>query len=263
MPETLRGAFKRGLDPAGQVLSVLALAGITGAVIEAKPLGVASVPVLAMLGAGLAAGAAFVLAERRVRTPMMPLELFAAPGFSACVAYGMVVNFAYYGALFVLTLYLQHVLGYDATATGFAYLPLTATFFVSNVLAGTLVSRFGARWPMVGGALVDALGFALLLPLGSHSPYVAMLAPFALIPFGMGTGVPAMTTAVLASVAKERSGIAAAVLNAARQAAGAMGVAVFGALAGEGHELAGLHASAATATALLVAVAALALLRVR
>ena len=230
--------------------------------IEAKPLGLFSPAVPIMLGAGLAAGAAFLAVERRARTPMMPLELFSAPGFSVCIAYGMTANLAYYGALFVLTLYLQQGLGYGATATGFAYLPLTATFFVSNVLAGALISRFGTRWPMVGGALIDAAGFALLLRLGSQAPYAAMLVPFALIPLGMGTGVPAMTTAVLASVAKERSGIAAAVLNAARQAAGAMGVALFGALAGDGKVVYGLHASAAIAVALLVAMAVLATLRV-
>lgn len=257
VPETARGAA-RGADPAGQVLAVVALVALVGAVIEAKPLGLAHPGVLAGFAVAGAAAVALALVERRVAAPMMPPALFRSPGFVTCLLYGMAANFAYYGALFVLTLYLQTVLGYGATAAGLAYLPLTATFFVSNLLAGTLVARFGPRWPMVGGALVDALGFALLLPLGAHSPYAAMLPAFALIPLGMGTGVPAMTTAVLASVARERSGIAAAVLNAGRQAAGATGVAVFGALAAEGHVVSGLHASAAIAAGLLVAVALLA-----
>ena len=113
---------------------------------------------------------------------------------------------------------------------------------------------------MVWGAIIDAVGFALLLRLGLHSPYTAMLVPFALIPAGMGTAVPAMTTAILASTPKELSGVASAVLNAARQAGGAIGVALFGAMAGETPEHAafGLHASAITAIALLLAAAALA-----
>jgi MFS transporter, DHA2 family, methylenomycin A resistance protein len=84
-----------------------------------------------------------------------------------------------------------------------------------------------------------------------------MLPIFLLIPFGMGLGVPAMTTAILAGVDHAWSGTASAVLNAARQAAGAMGVAIFGALAGSG-PVRGLHDSGLTSAALLIASAGLA-----
>jgi Major Facilitator Superfamily. len=191
---------------------------------------------------------------------MLPLSLFRAPGFAACLVFGIAVNLTYYGIVFVLSLYLQKGLGYGAVATGFAYLPLTATFFVVNVASGMLVGRFGSRAPMVWGAVVDAIGFALLLRLGAGSSYVAMLMPFALIPAGMGTAVPAMTTAILAGTEKELSGVASAVLNAARQAGGAMGVALFGALAGETPDrvVGGLHWSAVIAVGLLLASAVLA-----
>ena len=91
-----------------------------------------------------------------------------------------------------------------------------------------------------------------------------MLPAFALMPAGMGLGVPAMTTAVLASVDKAQSGIAAGVLNAARQAGGAMGVALFGALAGGGQAqiVGGLHGSAKIAVGLLIAAGVVAALGV-
>lgn len=259
MPETSREPHGRGFDPLGQILGILALGALVGAVIEAKPLGPTHPIVLAGFACAVAAGFAFVVAEARAATPMLPLALFRAPGFAVCVVYGMAVNLTFYGIVFVLSLYLQRGLGYGAVETGFAYLPLTATFFVVNVLSGLLVARFGSRPPMVWGALVDAFGFALLLRLDAGSHYAAMLLPFALMPAGMGTGVPAMTIAVLSGVARERAGVAMAVLNAARQAAGAMGVALFGALAGEsrGHIVDGLHAAALVAVALLLAVAAL------
>ncbi len=82
---------------------------------------------------------------------------------------------------------------------------------------------------MVAGFLVDALGFALLLLLGPASAYWLALPAFILMPAGMGTGFPAMIGAMLGSVDRSVSGIAAAVTNAARQAGGAIGVAVFGA----------------------------------
>ncbi len=255
VPETEREPGGRGFDLIGQLLGIVALAALVGAVIEGKPLGPGDPRVLGLLGLGVLAGIGFVVAESKVAAPMLPLKLFRAPGFAVCVVYGMVANLTYYGIVFVLSLYLQKALGYSPAHAGFAFLPLTATFFIVNVASGTLVGRWGSRLPMVGGALVDAAGFALLLTLGAHAGFAALIVPFMLMPAGMGTGVPAMTTAVLAGVDKALSGVASATLNAARQAGGAMGVALFGALAGEGGAVAGLHAAATIAAALLVAIA--------
>jgi DHA2 family methylenomycin A resistance protein-like MFS transporter len=84
---------------------------------------------------------------------------------------------------------------------------------------------------MIAGALIDLAGFGVLALASTTSSLALMLAGFLLIPTGMGLAVPAMTTTVLSSVATSRSSLAAAILNTARQAAGAIGVAVFGALA--------------------------------
>jgi DHA2 family methylenomycin A resistance protein-like MFS transporter len=90
-----------------------------------------------------------------------------------------------------------------------------------------------------------------------------MLVPFVLIPSGMGLAVPAMTTSVLASVEHARAGTASAVLNTARQAGGAAGVAAFGALAGGAQAapiVSGLQVIAAISVVLLIIAAALACL---
>jgi MFS transporter, DHA2 family, methylenomycin A resistance protein len=253
--ETDRLHHRRGFDLAGQLLGICALAALTAAVIEAKPLGLASprVLVLAIIGIGAAIG--FVVRERTAEAPMLPLSLFRSAVFSGAVVYGAVVNFTYYGAVFVLSLYLQRALGYPPVAAGLAFLPLTATFFAVNIVSGWWVSRMGSRLPMIVGALVDATGFALLaFVAGPDTPYWLLFPAFLLLPGGMGLGVPAMTTAILADVAKERTGIASAVLNAVRQAAGAMGVALFGSLAGDApvHIVSGLRQAATFAAALLV-----------
>ena len=178
---------------------------------------------------------------------------------------GVIVNLTYYGIVFVLSLYLQKVLGYTPTRAGLAYLPLTATFFGINIVSGWWVGRVGSRKPMVVGALIDAVGFGLLLPLGAASSYWIMLPAFALMPCGMGLGVPAMTTAVLASVDRRQSGVASGVLNAARQGGGAIGVALFGAIAttGRARIVTGLHISATIAIGLLIAATFIAGLRRR
>ncbi len=254
-PETPRGAPGRGFDPLGQVLAILALGGLTGAVIEAHPLGFAHPVVLMLFALALVAAPLFVVVEARSRAPLLPLELFRSGTFSTALVYGMVANFTFYGMIFVLSLYFQRVRGFSGTATGFAYLPLMATFVAVNLVNARLVGWLGVRACMVGGFVVDALGFALLLLLGAGSPYGLALPAFILMPGGMGTGIPAMIGAMLGSVERGRSGVASAVSNAARQAGGAMGVAVFGTLAGP-DIVGGLHQAALISVALLLAAAA-------
>jgi DHA2 family methylenomycin A resistance protein-like MFS transporter len=259
--ETAVKTGSNSFDLPGQILGVVALAAITGAVIEAKPLGFASPTVLGLAIAGLIAAIVFIRVEAKSPSPMLPLSLFRNASFSWAVVYGVVVNLTYYGIVFVLSLYLQRVLGYSAIRAGVAYLPLTATFFAANIVSGWWVGKWGSRGPMIVGALIDAIGFALLLLLVANSSYWLMLPAFALMPTGMGLGVPAMTTAVLASVESEVSGIASGVLNAARQAGGAIGVALFGSFAGDGaeHVVSGLHMSALTSIAMLGAAAVIAM----
>ncbi|GLQ48496.1 MFS transporter [Dyella lipolytica] len=258
VPETVRKAQHKHFDLPGQLLAILVVTGLTMAVIEAHPLGWTHPVVLACIAMVLVGAPLFVLVESRSPAPMLPLHFFKARGFSTAVVYGMVMNFTYYGIVFLLSLYLQRVHGFSALRTGLAYLPLTATFFGVNVFSGWLVGRTGARLPMVLGALIDCAGFGLFLLLGADSPYLLMLPAFALLPAGMGLGVPAMTTTVLSSVEKEASGTASGVLNSARQAAGAMGVALFGSLAGDSNEriVMGLHLSSWISVGLLLMVAA-------
>ncbi|WP_394840897.1 MFS transporter [Pendulispora brunnea] len=265
VPPAPKSNTPRGLDVPGQIFAVLALTGMTGAVIEWRPLG-ASHPVVAggMLLA-LVAGAAFVWTEAHARTPMLPLRFFRRPNFTPAVAFGVLVNFTYYGMIFVLSLYLQQALGYSVLRAGLAYLPLTGSFFVSNLLSGRVAARVGSRLPMTVGALVGALGYVLLVRLDATSSYGEMLPAFLLIPSGMGFAVPAMTTATLASVDREWSGTASAVLNAARQAGAAIGVALFGALVagGPAHIVTGVGRAALISTAMLLLGSALAWTSIR
>jgi DHA2 family methylenomycin A resistance protein-like MFS transporter len=265
VPETAPQEGTRGLDLPGQLLTIVALTGLTGAVIELRPLGPTHPLVVGGAFLAVVAGMAFVVVEGRTKDPMLPLGFFRRPNFSPAVIFGIVVNLTYYGVIFVLSLYLQKAREYSAISAGLAYLPLTGTFILSNVLSGWMTGRMGSRVPMIVGALIGAGGFLLLSTLGQSSSYAQMLAPFLLIPTGMGLAVPAMTTCVLASVERERAGTATAVLNAARQAGGAIGVAVFGALAGGTAEriTGGLRSSALLSVGLLIAAAALAWLAVR
>ncbi|SEA95247.1 MFS transporter [Paraburkholderia sartisoli] len=250
----------RSVDLPGQLLAIVMLTALTGAVIEWRPLGLAHPLVAGGLALALVAGIAFVVLESRVREPMLPLSLFRNRTFSAAVLFGSCVNLTYYGMVFVLSLYLQRVRGDTPLQAGLAFLPLTAGFLVSNVASGWVVSHCGVRLPMIAGACVGAAGYGLLHFVGASTPLIAILVPFLLIPSGMGLAVPAMTTAILAAVEPRRAATASAVLNTVRQASGAIGVAAFGALAsgaGTANIVDGLQTSAAICTALLLAGAAL------
>jgi DHA2 family methylenomycin A resistance protein-like MFS transporter len=221
------------LDPAGQLLAILALTGLTFAVIECRPLGIRH-PLVAGSGAlAVVAGIWFYFAEKKSREPMLNLEIFRVRNFSPAILFGTLMNFSFYGMIFVLSLYLQDARGYSALGAGLAYLPLMTTFIFSNVASGLVGARTGARLPMITGACVMLLGFMLLARLGPATPYRAMLPPFIVIPLGMGFAIPAMMAMVLSSVELRLSGTASAIVNAARQTGGAFGVALFGALVGD------------------------------
>lgn len=224
---------RRAFDWPGQVLAIVTLTAFIGAVIEVHGLGFTHPWVVSALVLAAVAGALFVLAETRSAAPMLPLSLFASGAFTRAVLFGVLVNFAYYGVVFIFSLYLQQLRGMSAMQAGVVFLPLTGTFIVSNLISGKVVARHGTRVPMIAGALIAATGYAALALAGitATAPVAAMVPGLALIPLGMGLAVPPMTTAILSAVEPRLAGTASGVLNAARQVGGALGVAVYGALA--------------------------------
>ena len=229
--ETPTGGARPPLDVAGQVLATLALATLIATLIASRSLGLHDPRIWLGAAATLLLGVALLLFERRAAAPVIATDLFALHDFRGAVFFGTVVNGTYYGAIFVIALFLQTARHYTPLEAGLAFLPLTAGFFLSNVLSGRASARFGTRKPMIVGALIDLAGFGVLGLASTTQSLPLMLLGFLLIPTGMGLAVPAMTTTVLSAVDKSRSSLAAAILNTARQSAGAIGVAVFGALA--------------------------------
>jgi len=242
-------------DLPGQALAVSAVTLLVGGLIEGGHRGWSPVT-LAALVAGLLLALAFVLVERRARHPAMPLSAFAKRPAWTAVVVGSALNFTYYGLIFVLGLYMLRVLHWAPGKAGIAFLPLTATFVLSNLVSGGLVARLGVRTVTTVGVLVAACGYALTARLGAGSGMVEMLPGFALIPGGMGLAIPALTSGLLASVDRHDAGAASGTLNACRQVGGAAGVAIFGALAGA-DIVSGLRITGIVAAAMLVAAAAL------
>jgi DHA2 family methylenomycin A resistance protein-like MFS transporter len=231
----------KGFDIPGQLTWMLALTALIGAIIEWHHLGLAHPLIYGGLIFSAVMLFVFLWIEKKAQSPILPLDLFKSSTFNTLILLGITFNGAYYGTVFVLSLYLQDVLHYSSLAAGMAFLPLTTGFIISNLISGKLMAKYGTRMPILTGLVLAVIGFTGLLIAQEHTPYWQLFIPFIIIPMGMGLAVPAMTTGILASVTKTRSGTASAVLNTTRQAAGAMGVAVFGAMA-NGNAAAIVHA---------------------
>jgi DHA2 family methylenomycin A resistance protein-like MFS transporter len=220
----------RGIDLPGQGLAVMALLALAWATITAGEHGL-SAPVRGGYVAAAAATALFVLIESRSSAPMLPLHLFRSATFSAATTIGLLVNIAFYGLVFVFSLYFQTTLGFSALATGAAFAPMTAAVLAGNLLAGRLSRRILARRTIMVGAAIMAAGLAGLWAITAGSSYGSLVAQLIALGFGLGLLVPAMTTELLGSVEASRSGVASGTLNTARQTGSVIGVALFGALA--------------------------------
>jgi len=253
----------RSLDVVGVVFGVLALAAITFAFIGAGHSDARSAGVIGATAAAVLLLAGFVVVERsRGEDAMLPLALFRRPVFTVANVAAATMNLCTLGMLFVLTLYLQTVQGRSALVAGLFIVPLFAPLAILAPLAGRLTSRIGPRLPASAGLIIAAVGLGLLALAQPRSTYALLLPAFLLWGVGLGILTPAVVSAAISTVPAERTGLASAINNTSRQAGGAIGIAVAGAVAGQPDApgfLAGFHVTAIGAAALYLVVAVLAL----
>lgn len=250
-------------DAAGQLLALLALAGLVFGLIEGGATGFGCWYVVVALAVAAAAAAGFLLVQAHGRNPMMPLDLFRSGGVRIALGVGFAFMVGNFGSVFVLSLYLQQHLGLSPLAAGVVFLPSAAFSIVGNVVSGTLVNRFGARVPVVTGLSTMVLGLVVMIVLAPLDSVVAVAVCTILTGAGGSVAMPPATSVVLASVPAERSGTASAVFNTFRQVGGAMAIAVFGAfLADRSQFVVGTQTSFVVAAVVLL-VAALAAIRIR
>jgi len=202
-----------GVDPAGQVAGIVALAGLTLALIEAGSAGWSSLVVEIGFAVFIVAGIAFVAVEHRVARPMLPLSLFSSAIFSAATAVGLLINLGFYGELFVMSLYLQTIRGFTPLAAGVALVPEAAMAIIGSTASGRVMARTGPRLPMLAGLAVGGAGLLGLMTVGAHSSYWQLVVPFMAAGLGMSLTMPAATSAVMETAPAERGGLASGTVN--------------------------------------------------
>ena len=244
---------RREVDLPGQIAAIAALGFLAGAIIEGGARGWSDCFVVAGFACSLLLTALFVVQERRSPHPMLPLSLFAEPLFAFTALVGLLVNIAFYGLIFVFSLYFQRINGLSPFATGLAFVPMMGMVLPANLIAARVTERIGAPATIAAGAVLSALGCLTLLAIAPGTSYVRTVAQLMLIGGGLGLLVPPLTSTLLGSVDKSRSGIAAGVLNATRQTGSVLGVALFGSLlSGEGVFMSGAHLALTISAALLL-----------
>jgi DHA2 family methylenomycin A resistance protein-like MFS transporter len=249
------------LDRAGMALAPLALGGLVWTVIAAGHGHARTAVVTAVLA--VAAGAAFTAAERRAAAPMLPGGLLRAPAFLGANGIALIMNLVSNGVLFVATLRIQQAGGRSALAAGAMLLPMAVPLALLAPVGGRLTARFGPRPPLAAGAAIAAAGCLSLLRVDGvphDASYGALLPALAAIGIGDGLIVSAVVAAAMRTAPPARAGLAGGVNNTARQVGTALGVAVYGSVAGSALRPAqfasGLHALAWVSVALwLVALA--------
>jgi EmrB/QacA subfamily drug resistance transporter len=227
-----RRAQLQNFDILGAILATGGMLLLVYTLVRAPDVGWGNARTIAELAGALALLVAFVINEQRTKNPLAPLSIFRINRLAFSNVTQLIAFAGFLAMFFYLTLYMQNVLGYSAIETGAAYLPLCFAIGISAGIASQLLSRIGTRPVIVTGALIAAGGLYWLSHIPVHGSYVSDLLPGMLVlSLGFGPVFVGVTTAANAGVPADKAGLAAALLNASQQLGGALGLAIFSAIA--------------------------------
>lgn len=219
-------------DVVGGLLASFGLAGLVYGLIQGPDAGW-TIPTTAATVAGVVALVAFVVLERRIDHPMVPVRLFASRAFTGANLATFVIWGALGAVLFLVTIRVQEDLGYSALEAGAATLPLTFLITPLASRGGAAAVRWGPRRPLAVGAVLIAVAFAVLSDVGPGDHYATGVLPgMVLLGLGLACAIAPVTTTVLASTEERHTGIASAINNAVARIAGLLVVAVVPAVTG-------------------------------
>jgi EmrB/QacA subfamily drug resistance transporter len=222
---------RTSLDLPGLGLGTGAALGLVWGLVRGSSAGWASSEVVGALTGGAVLTVAFILWERHARAPMLPLRLFRSRAFAAGNAAIFLLNASLSGAVFFMAQFQQVSLGQDPLGAGLRLLPWGVAPFLLAPRAGKLADHVGVRPLIVSGLLLQALGLAWIAAIaGPDISYAAMVAPMIASGTGLALALPAVTKAVVGSVAPQDIGKASGAFSTMRQLGGAFGIAILAAV---------------------------------
>jgi EmrB/QacA subfamily drug resistance transporter len=227
-PES-RALHARGrLDVRGSLLVTAGLAAVVVALMQMQQR-IVDASAFALLTAGAVLLAASVFAESKAEAPVLPLRLFAERAFTVANVYTLLLYAALGGALFFVPFELQHVMRYTPIDTGVALVPTIALIAFGSPFSGALCRRIGARLPLVGGAAIAALGFALFVRLHAGAPYESSILPATLVlGLGLAIAVAPLVIVVMGAADADDLGAASAINNSISRIGNLVAIAILG-----------------------------------
>ncbi|MEU6534943.1 DHA2 family efflux MFS transporter permease subunit [Streptomyces sp. NPDC047000] len=227
----LRLAESRGtgapLDLPGTLLASGGLFGIVYGLVRGPADGWSSSLVLTGLFAGAALLTGFVVYSTRAENPMLPMRLFRSRAFSGINAASLLMFLGMFGSIFLLSQYMQGVLGYSPTEAGLRMLPWTGMPMLVAPVAGILSDRIGGRPVVAAGLFLQAAGLAYTAAVvTADASYGVQLPGLIISGIGMGLYFAPAANLVMSSVRPQEQGIASGANNALREVGGALGIAV-------------------------------------
>ncbi|ERT15086.1 MULTISPECIES: MFS transporter [Photorhabdus] len=219
---------KTVLDIKGQILFFLTLFCFISGVIRLTDSAQSDNSAIVLLITSAVLLTAFLLVEKKVVAPMLPLELFKRPNFSAISWIFFAGSFSFFGSLFILTFWFQDIQHLSAVQTGVVLLPLSISVILGNKVSGWFAHRYQINHMMIAGALIRLVGFIGLLITQYTMDYLYIIIPLILIGFGGGLGSPMSTSLFMQSTPRQYTGVASGISRATGQLGSAFAVAVFG-----------------------------------
>jgi EmrB/QacA subfamily drug resistance transporter len=218
---------QRSYDPLGALTVTGGLALMVYAISKAPDVGWATGRTIVLLAVAAALLAAFVVTEARVRAPLVPFRIFRLRTLTAANIVAVLLGAVIFSNFFLLTLYVQQVLGYSALKAGLTFVATAGTAVLTAGFAQALVTRFGAKWPLAFGLALMTGGMLWYTQIPVDGSFASDLLPGYLM---VGVGLPfsfiPVSIAALAGVGHQEAGLASGLLNTSQQIGGAVGVAV-------------------------------------
>jgi EmrB/QacA subfamily drug resistance transporter len=227
---TSRDPEQHKLDPIGAVLSIAGLSSLVYAIIEAPTHGWLSAQSAVWFGGAVVVLAGFLWWEMTAREPMLDLRFFRDRRFSVASGGMALTYFAMFGTLFLVTQYLQLVLGYSPLEAGLSQLPVAIVLIVVSPQTPRLSARVGSNRAVALGMVLAGLGLFLFSFVHVHTAYIWVVLPLIVMAAGMALTVSPMTASIMSAVPLGKAGVGSAMNDTTRELGGALGVAVLGSI---------------------------------
>ena len=221
-----REASRRRLDVLGLVASAAGFFCLTLALIQANDWGWSSRSVSGLFIAAAIILAFWVVWELRIAGPAIDLRLFRIGAFAGASVSVLAMSFAMMGALFLLILFMVKMLGYSELKAALSVTPMPLTGAILAPFVGRFVDRFSARWPVVVGMTVMAVGLYLLSRLTLDAGAGDIVWRTLILGIGMGLAMPSLASASVSCLPQRKTATGSSVFNWSRQMGFVIGVSV-------------------------------------